>query len=103
MKLISLILSIIILTLAFVPCAEADMISVGSTEQTEHEHTDGDHEHDDCTPFCSCDCCGVPIVVPVLFWFEVNEFECNFSFSFYYSFQYSFDYTDGVWYPPTLS
>ena len=93
------------MTLAIVPCADASVSRVIPIEKTDCDHSDDKHtdNHDDCSPFCSCDCCGMSVVVPVLQWFETTDFEQNHIYSFYYSFQYSFDYLGGIWYPPIAS
>jgi len=101
MKIFAIILSMAIFSMALVPCADGlvgqghEIASVGDG----HEH----HEEDDCTPFCSCDCCSVSVTVPQIPVLPVVEVEPNFSFSFLYSFHYSFDYEQGIWRPPNFS
>lgn len=65
MKWINLILSIYIITLSCLPCADVEVNSlVHSSVEFASNH--GDHSHDKendlCPPFCSCACCGSQIV-----------------------------------------
>lgn len=94
-----------ILALSLVPCTDGVVNDVCGSQKIElsdsgHSHEHSDHS-DDCTPFCTCTCCGSVIVVP-----SSQEFGNHFilfvsTYLFPYSFDYSFDYVEGVWHPPT--
>ncbi|WP_310589072.1 DUF6660 family protein [Fibrella forsythiae] len=66
-KWLTLILSVYLLGLSLWPCSDGPLLLDGQTEQamivaaagSERSH----HEHDRCTPFCTCACCAVTITV----------------------------------------
>lgn len=63
MKFISVIISIIILALSFVPCT--DSISPNQESQslsTSHQESRNHKQHSDfCSPLCVCSCCGTVV------------------------------------------
>lgn len=72
MKFLTVIFSIYIFALSIYPCGDGCAESVypsGSETAHVHVHEHMGHEHthdheegeDDCSPFCSCDCCGIHI------------------------------------------
>ncbi|MBC6995058.1 hypothetical protein QWY85_12040 [Neolewinella lacunae] len=69
MRLLTRILSLYILLLAFVPCQDNFFLisneapAAVHAENPEHEHPDSEHE-DHCTPFCICACCGAVLDAP---------------------------------------
>ena len=71
MKYVSIILSIYLLALAIVPCADGstwDTSAIGNSLAVELPDTDShDHEStmDHCSPLCSCSCCHITIRPPV--------------------------------------
>lgn len=100
MKIFAIILSLTIFSMSLVPCADG-AVSIHDDASVVDENHD-QHEEDDCTPFCSCDCCSVSVTVPQIPILPVVEVEQNYYFSFLYSFHYSFDYEQGVWRPPNF-
>jgi hypothetical protein len=106
MRLFTLILSICIVALATVPCSDSLGQHASKTEtnlsvsQDNHDHS---KHNDDCTPFCSCACCGSIFNIPnSLALIEVRIAISN-SYLFPYNSDYSFDYSEGIWHPPSLS
>ena len=65
MKFLNIILSIYLVALSCLPCADMEVNSAGHSlvahqlEQDSHSH---DKENDLCSPFCVCNCCGSQIV-----------------------------------------
>lgn len=65
MKLFSIIVSIYIVALSCLPCADLEVDSLAHTttnfsaNHNDHSH---DKENDLCSPFCICSCCGSQIV-----------------------------------------
>ncbi len=65
MKFITILLSVLLLSLSCLPCADK---KVNSSDKTSVVFTSnqGDHSHDNeidlCTPFCMCSCCGSLVV-----------------------------------------
>ena len=65
MKLFSIIVSIYIIALSCLPCADIEVSSFAhnATKFTgNHEDHSHDKENDLCSPFCICSCCGTQIV-----------------------------------------
>jgi len=89
------------------PCADGLMSACTSQTNIENVSNESDHNHsedheDDCTPFCTCICCGSVIGFPQTV--ETPSKQNSFllaKISFHYDFHYIFDYKDGVWRPPT--
>ncbi|MGB3183525.1 MAG: DUF6660 family protein [Cyclobacteriaceae bacterium] len=75
MKLCALILSLLVLSMVSVPCADAYGLH-DDTEQTEDccdSRTEKQAEHEDeCSPFCICHCCHSHTVVSYPFLFEAG-------------------------------
>ena len=93
--------------MSFVPCSDGEPLGYAVQMQSvdtdaHHDHTDGEDD-DDCTPFCSCDCCHVPVTVPQIPVSQQVMLSQNYSYTFLYTFNYSFDYSLGVWRPPNFS
>lgn len=69
MKWLTIILSVYLLGLSFWPCADEPSLTSGqaamamiSSIATESERSHH-HEHDACSPFCTCSCCAATITV----------------------------------------
>lgn len=70
MRIMASILVLFFLGSSMIPCCD-NIELFGEV----HAHAMGDQDHDDakeedahgdhCTPFCSCDCCGVQLVPPI--------------------------------------
>ena len=64
-KFVNVILSIIILTLSCMPCADMETGNV-SHLSTKLASNHGNHAHDNemdlCSPFCTCNCCSVQVL-----------------------------------------
>lgn len=104
MKAFTIILSIYFIGLAIVPCTDTPETSFEGTTpviSTEH-HNHSVPSQDNCTPFCSCACCGSLVMHPTFHKIEINFIEFYYSFSFHYTFDYSLDFKEGVWHPPAI-
>ncbi|MBC9796729.1 DUF6660 family protein [Sinomicrobium weinanense] len=82
-RILTILLSVYVLGLAVTPCADTARTDPHDMAFTE-SHADMDHpvSHMECTPFCTCTCCGVVISVddiPVYTSFEIRE---NFADNF---------------------
>jgi hypothetical protein len=106
MKTIAFILSIYILSVLVMPCA--DNINYGSVDSnnevlaSSHDHNESGHE-DDCPPFCICSCCGSIATYSSI---ETLSNLIRIGSKEYlstYKFDYSFDYSEGIWHPPANS
>lgn len=108
MKFPASILAIYITALAILPCSDGyitgcftDLINEHTEIQNHSDHSH-DHEDDDCTPFCTCICCGSVISMSITNIFFLDRIGLLSIYRFNYSFNYSLDYSDIVWHPPTF-
>lgn len=107
MKFICYIFSFYVLLLSVVPCVDAVGASVSNehlTLQSSQDNGQSNKEDNDCSPFCTCACCGcnafnVPCFYTVVSCSEfVSEnFICNYSVCF------SSDFISSIWQPPKYS
>lgn len=108
MKFLNIILSIYLVALLCIPCADIEVNSVAySTKEMDGNHKDHSHdkENDLCSPFCICNCCGAQIF---------NYFpSTNFEFptivsaietkeSFYKS-TFTSNFFGSIWQPPQIA
>ena len=96
MKFITLILSLLVMALTLVPCSDTPC-------DTEKTHTHEQHD-DQCTPFCTCVCCGAQTQVPQYpFTYSHSPIITYISLSLP---QYNSTYTPGfhhsIWQPPKI-
>lgn len=58
-----------------IPCGDAEDIHI-SGEKHQSVHAAGEchdqHDHETCSPFCVCACCGVQTTVPAMIQFALN-------------------------------
>lgn len=74
MKIITLILSVFILSISAMTCG--DTIASASHNESYNHIENKTHNHsqetkDSCTPFCTCQCCGISITSPILYIFDI--------------------------------
>ena len=105
MRFLTFILSIYVLALSIVSCAdniekhnEGDKVEI-SVNIEDHNHSNCD---DFCSPFCSCACCGTVVTLASNTIITDTLISQLPKYSFHYSFDYSFNYNIGVWRPPNL-
>ena len=104
MKFLACIMSLYILVLIAVPCADhpEDHVLV-KNEIVSGTHQDRDHAGDQCSPFCTCDCC----VSPILYQDHTLIFQCFTVLLGTYLPEYSVEsisfYPGSIWQPPQLS
>ncbi|MBL7885885.1 MAG: hypothetical protein JNJ52_04000 [Flavobacterium sp.] len=111
MKLVNFILSIYLVALSCLPCADMEVNSAAHKDahevaKTTHDHDGHDHdkENDLCSPFCSCNCCGSQIVTyfkAVVYSFSVTSKGIKTSISFYKSTFFS-NFYGNIWQPPQI-
>ncbi|MGK4567447.1 DUF6660 family protein [Flavobacterium sp. 3HN19-14] len=103
MKWLLTIFSIYLISLTVLPCHDSAECSVGKTKiAASHSHSDEDEQ---CSPFCSCACCGVQIAQfsPHVFLLRKNEpVIIDRQPSFYVS-AFAEEMSFSIWQPPKLS
>jgi hypothetical protein len=73
MRLFSFLMAFLVLALSCLPCADAAPVGKANNAKTEISKTNGQQENDhtdDCSPFCTCNCCAVSSYVTVPFQLE---------------------------------
>ena len=105
MKIITLILSVFILSISAMTCG--DTIASASHNESYNHIENQTHNHsqetkDSCTPFCTCQCCGISITSPILYIFDIIKKYSTYSCTFHYTSLYCFNYKNGVWHPPMV-
>lgn len=108
-KWLTLILSIYLLGLSLWPCADELLIPDGQARQsmvssaTESEQSH--HQHDACTPFCTCACCAVTITVAPRFQYSLLptvEIVPIAVATFFYASAQPLGAITAIWQPPQL-
>lgn len=107
-----LILSLYLLGLSVMPCADETQLPVyepgiGPYLSTVHtaSETSHPHEHDACSPFCSCVCCAVTITTVSRFLYSLLptvEILPTDAVSFHYVSAYLADPLFAIWQPPKV-
>ncbi|MES2573875.1 MAG: DUF6660 family protein [Bacteroidota bacterium] len=105
MKITNIILSIILLLLSCMPCADVEVSEVSHSSHDVTSNTDK-HSHDTndaCSPFCVCSCCGSQVFV----------YYTHYNFSFFrniidtkvpeYQSLLASSYFGSIWQPPQLN
>jgi hypothetical protein len=104
MKFIATILAIYILALVAVPCVDQpeDRI-VQKMQITQNPADNHQNDCDQCSPFCTCDCCVSPIIWQNLI-VSLDSFSILLGcFSPEYSSAFVSCYSGSIWQPPQLS
>lgn len=107
MKLLNYILSIYLIALSCLPCADIE-VSNTAHKASEIVHTQEKHSHDKendlCSPFCSCNCCGSQIVTyfkAVSYNFTVVSKGIKTQLPSYTS-QLTSNFFGSIWQPPQI-
>jgi hypothetical protein len=108
MKFFWLFFSLLLSTLSVFPCGDS-LECKTKTESKIPENTDHEkhnHESEQCTPFCSCACCGITV-------FQFQKLAYNFKTKtilynqknkiIFYSFIYKKQVAYKIWQPPKIS
>jgi hypothetical protein len=108
MRLLNIILSIYLVLLSCLPCADMEVNSLvhSSTEFSanydDHSH---DKESDSCPPFCVCNCCGMQIFnfsQELTFEFRKTAIEITTQIPTYKSILTS-NFYGSIWQPPQIA
>ena len=89
-----------IFCLAVVPCTDA--LCSHTVEVTEESHDHPDDTEDGCTPFCTCNCCGMTINIVDIEPLEIFRPNHIYEYSHSYAFNYSYDHSWSIWHPPAF-
>lgn len=112
MKWLTLLLSVYLLGLSLWPCADEPLlptgqlgIAVGWSFTTTESDAGHQHEHDACSPFCTCACCAATITTVPQFHYSLRpsvEIIPIDVASFHYVSAPLADPLSAIWQPPKL-
>jgi hypothetical protein len=107
MKIANFILSVYLILLSCLPCADMDVKSLAHTA-IEFSQKEANHSHDTandlCTPFCVCNCCGVQFLSyqpAILIDFPVASTLIKIASPTYKSI-FSSHFFGSIWQPPQI-
>jgi hypothetical protein len=107
MKIANFILSIYLILLSCLPCADTDVKSLAHTSIELSQNAEN-HSHDTandlCPPFCVCNCCGVQFLSyqpTILFDFSVATTRIEIVLPTYKSI-FSSNFFGSIWQPPQI-
>jgi hypothetical protein len=107
MKIANFILSVYLIALSCLPCADMEVNSLVhsvaefASNHTEHSH---DKENDLCPPFCICNCCGAQFLSyqpTIIFDFPVVVTLIKIPLPTYKS-KFSSNFFGSIWQPPQI-
>ncbi|WP_141384455.1 DUF6660 family protein [Flavobacterium flevense] len=107
MKWFNIILSIYLIALASMPCADMEVNSAVhslNVHQAEHDNHSHDKSKDLCSPFCICNCCGAQVLsyFPAISYdFPVISTVIKSKEPYYKSVFYS-NFYGSIWQPPQI-
>ena len=109
MKIVSFILSLILLGVTFVSCRDLAAASL-PVQQAEVQLAQQDHDHNDthsgtqdlCSPFCSCHCCHTHVVLKGDATIDWDVEEIPHKPSLHYSFYFP-NPSFSIWQPPKIA
>lgn len=103
MKILSVIMSVIILALSFVPCADNNSVNQ-SQEISLHQDSDNHQHHSDfCSPLCVCSCCGTIVAqIEGQADFEIKTYEIYSSQENLLKPRFPSDISFSIWEPPKI-
>jgi len=107
MRILTLILSIVILTLTVMPCMGHNVDTEGDTGISTHDCSDDKNSDNDdeapCSPFCYCQCSHTPSNSPLVEFSTRELISLTTSINLEYINTYCFRYSFETWHPPSLS
>ena len=102
MKYLYVIFAIFILTVSVIPCVDAHTENNAELEFSQEHNSNNENHNEDCSPFCTCDCCSISVINSSVRIFDKEQKSENSIVFFHYSFDYSFEYYFSVWNPPKV-
>ncbi|WET03165.1 DUF6660 family protein [Flavobacterium sp. YJ01] len=106
MKWIAIILSVYLMALSNMPCADMEVNSAmhKTAQFSSEENHSHDKENDLCSPFCACNCCGAQVLsyqTPITFEFPQTDHLILSPLPSYNSILAS-NFYGSIWQPPQL-
>ena len=103
MRIFTTILAFLMLSLSCIPCADSIVANISAGEKLVAQHGMNDLQHkDDCSPLCTCSCCGPVTFVSVHPFVDYPLTHGTVSYGCYIA-SHIQDILLPVWQPPQLS
>ena len=104
MKFFACILSLYIMVLIAIPCADRpEDHSLQKSEITQNTGSNHQHDCDHCSPFCTCNCCASPVIQQE----SIIQFDSTTLLQVYtlaeYITVFTSIYLGSIWQPPQIS
>lgn len=110
MKILSIILSIYITAISFLPCGDVDDCKDEFSKEkafSELEHTDHQEDTETCSPFCICACCGANVIFNFTFPSYISKKQSNLFFQKikikYSDVSFMYSFSRNIWQPPRFA
>ncbi len=104
MKLLAFFLSFYILVLSAVPCSDVhnDCKSTKAKSELSNHHDHNNDQDDNCSPFCTCACCGIAAVLADFTSIDIKLKSIVFISKkvALYNTTFSFNFFGNIWQPP---
>ena len=103
MKLITFILSLLILTLSIQPCSDGNNAEDQHKYEISENHNHQNDSDDSCPITCICDCCGMAITYQPIQTFDLGiNNQISTEIASVYESIYRFKFHFNIWQPPQL-
>ncbi len=103
MKLITFILTLLILTLSIQPCSDGNNVEDQHKDEKSENHNHQNDSDDSCPVNCICDCCGMAITHQLIQTFDlVINNQISTEMASVYQSMYRFKFHFNIWQPPQL-
>ncbi|PWS31622.1 DUF6660 family protein [Pedobacter paludis] len=106
MKILSCILSLSILILSCITCEDLPEFTdtgLAKISSTNFHKPDNQTEKDNCSPLCTCNCCGQPVLSTLSFAsFPFIKVQAVSKKKIDFKNQFVSDYVQNIWQPPKL-
>lgn len=106
MKWIAIVMSIYLMALSNMPCADLEVNSAmhKSAQFSSEENHSHDKANDLCSPFCACNCCGVQVLTyqtSVSYEFPTAYTKISIALPSYHSI-FASNFYGSIWQPPQI-
>lgn len=105
LKLINIILFFYLISLLGMPCRDFERCNailpcVDQSAQDQHKHTT---DNENCSPFCTCTCCGSQVYTyPSFNYFDNKFYTQSNKVTEIYQFSFPSDFCSNIWQPPKI-
>ena len=106
MKFLIYLLTFAILSISFITCEDVVPLKVSQSEISSStiKKPQASTDQDNCSPLCTCNCCGQPLIIDNVFSIIATLKKCIVKNELSrYNNQFISNYVQNIWQPPKLS